>query len=60
MKSLLPFAVTICCSFDFPEKDPTTAWVTALDGLSVSEYMNMLDVVAILANRYGLPAASRC
>lgn len=43
----MPQAVMICCSL-VPENWPTIAWVTVDGGWIVSEYMNMLDVVAIL------------
>lgn len=43
----VPQAVMICCSL-VPENWPTIACVTVDGGWIVSEYRNMLDVVAIL------------
>ena len=42
-----PEAVTICCSF-VPANCPRIAWVIDEGGWIVREYMNMLDVAAIL------------
>lgn len=53
----VPQAVMICCSL-VPENWPTTAWVTVDGGWIVSEYMNMLDVVAILTAGAGKACAA--
>lgn len=46
-----PDAVTICCSF-VPANCPSIACVTEVGGWMVSEYMNMDEVVAIMASRF--------
>lgn len=43
-----PEAVTICCSL-VPEKEPRIACVMEDGGLIVNEYMNMEEVVAMMA-----------
>ncbi len=47
MVSRAPDAVTICCSF-VPANCPSIACVTDVGGWIVSEYINILEVAAIL------------
>lgn len=50
MVSRAPDAVTICCSF-VPANCPSIACVTDVGGWIVSEYINILEVAAILLVR---------
>lgn len=47
MVSRDPEAVTICCSL-VPANWPSIAWVMAVGGWIVREYMNMDEVVAMM------------
>lgn len=49
MVSFEPEAVTICCSF-VPANWPRMAWVIAVGGWIVREYINICDVVAMLGD----------
>ena len=59
MVSRAPDAVTICCSF-VPANCPSIAYVTDVGGWIVSEYMNILEVAAILLVKTAQGWNARC